>query len=489
MAKSSALFASNLKLQSRILLGYSIPILLMILASSLVFSNVKKLETTAQNLEISNQSVRELKNFNIEFFRMQKSARGYLISQERKFFAEYTGAVEAANEDIEDLDVLVENNNQIEILVEVEELIGEIDEGYLSSFDLNSQGQGDEASALWARQVVPRLERVEELTEQFEEREQAQYAILDAEQKDALQFLIVAVIASTILAAILAVLLGLWIAKGITQTIDEAAGTIASSSTQMSSTVEEQERIANQQAASVNQTTTTMEELGVSSRQSAEQVESVAVGAHQASDLAKGGTLAVERTLNGMASLKDAVEGIADHIARLSERTQQIGTISTLVSDMANQTNMLALNAAVEAVRAGEHGKGFSVVANEIRKLADRSKQSAEKINDLVSEIQTSIQSTSVVAEAGTQTVKEGVEIARETEQAFTGVAEAINNIVFSTQQISLNASQQATAIQQMVDAMNSINSGVSETASGLSQTKVGVRDLTKVALDLKAIV
>lgn len=100
-------------------------------------------------------------------------------------------------------------------------------------------------------------------------------------------------------------------------------------------------------------------------------------------------------------------------MVHLSEQANQIGSISQFVSDLANQTNMLALNSAVEAVRAGENGKGFSVVANEIRRLADQSQRSAEKIYVLVSEIQSAINSTVMVTEEGTKRVAAGVQIAQ----------------------------------------------------------------------------
>jgi hypothetical protein len=114
-----------------------------------------------------------------------------------------------------------------------------------------------------------------------------------------------------------------------------------------------------------------------------------------------------------MNALREKVDAIADQILRLSEQTNQIGGISGLVSDLANQTNMLALNAAVEAVLAGEHGKGLAVVSGEIRKLADQSRKSAEKINALVADIQTAINSTVMVTDEGTKTVEEGVKIAQ----------------------------------------------------------------------------
>ncbi len=200
-----------------------------------------------------------------------------------------------------------------------------------------------------------------------------------------------------------------------------------------------------QQAISVQQATTTMDELSASSRISAEQAEAAASGAQQVLSLVEGNN----DSINGGSSLREKVEQLAQEILRLSDQTRQIGTISTLVSDLGNQTNMLALNAAVEAVRAGEHGKGFGVVASEIRKLADQSKKSAERINALVRDIQTATNSTVMVTEEGRKTVE--------------SVVNAVNNITLNSQQISLTAKQQAVAIEQVVAAMNNLNQSASQ--------------------------
>lgn len=200
-----------------------------------------------------------------------------------------------------------------------------------------------------------------------------------------------------------------------------------------------------------------MDELKASSRVTAEQASAAATEAHAALSLASGGTDAVGQTLEGMRKLKETVEAIAAEISLLKTQAYQIGNISGLVSDLANQTNMLALNAAVEAVRAGEKGKGFGVVAAEIRKLADESKKSAHRIHTLVSEIQTAIDSTAKVTSQGTKTVEVGVKISQETAGAFTGVSDAVNNVVLNNQQILLTAQQQASAIQRVVDAINNL--------------------------------
>jgi len=285
-----------------------------------------------------------------------------------------------------------------------------------------------------------------------------------------------------------AIILGVFLSKQILKSIRGVVNIISTSGIEISATVEQQERIANQQASSVNQTTTTMNELGASSSATAQQAEAAALSSHHVLNLAETGNQAVARTIEGMTQLEEKVGRISNSIVLLNEQTTQIGNISKVVTDLANQTNMLALNAAVEAVRAGEQGKGFAVVATEIRKLADQSKKSAGSINILVTDIQKAINSTIIATDAGTQTVKDGVYIAQETAEAFKGVASAIDLVVVNNQQIALNAKQQALAIEQVVSAMNTINSGAQQTASGITQTKVGIERLNEAAQALKAM-
>ncbi|MBW4665389.1 MAG: methyl-accepting chemotaxis protein [Chroococcus sp. CMT-3BRIN-NPC107] len=301
--------------------------------------------------------------------------------------------------------------------------------------------------------------------------------------------LLLNLILGTGITALIASGLAVLFANRATKLIQGIASSIASSSTEIAATVEQQERTVSQQATSVNQTTTTMDELGASSRQSAEQAEASAAGASQALNLAEGGTQAVQQTLKGMTILKDQVNEIALAIIRLSEQTGQIGSVSSLVGDLANQTNMLALNAAVEAARAGENGKGFGVVATEIRKLADQSKKSSEKINTLVGDIQSAINKTVMVTDEGTKKVDQGLELAEKTAVTFTGVADSVNNVFLNSQQISLSAKQQAIAVQQVVTAMNSINLGAKESASGITQVKSSAQQLKEAAQQLKAVV
>jgi methyl-accepting chemotaxis protein len=290
-------------------------------------------------------------------------------------------------------------------------------------------------------------------------------------------------------AIILGIALSIAIAKPLDKALKGIINMIVSSSTEIAATIEQQERIAVQQAASVNQTTTTMDELSASSRQSAMQAESALEKASHVLNMAAEGSKVVQKTQQGMLNLTEKVGGIAEQVLHLSQQTNQIANITNLVSDLANQTNMLAINATVEAVRAGEQGKGFGVVAREIRRLADQSKQSAAEINDLIDDIQNAINKTVMVTDEGNTTLDNSLKLTEGTAQTFNHVANAINSVVVSSQQIYLNTKQQALAIEQVVDAMNALNKGAGEAASGITQSRIGTQKLNQAALNLRYVV
>jgi methyl-accepting chemotaxis protein len=271
-----------------------------------------------------------------------------------------------------------------------------------------------------------------------------------------------------------------FINRRIASTLQGFTDSLAISSGQISATMDEQERTISDQASSVNETTTTVEELGatISSQ-----------GARQALELSEKGSDSVKRTMAGINDLQGKVTAIADRIVHLSEQTGQISSISELVSDVANQTNMLALNAAVEAARAGEQGKGFTVVAGEIRKLAEQTKKSAETINGLVDDIESAINSTIMVTDQGQKTAIEGIQLAENSATAFKEIADAVNNVFVNSQQISMSSKQQAVAVQQVISAMNAINLGAKESSTGVRQVRGAATELKKNTTTLRELV
>jgi methyl-accepting chemotaxis protein len=190
-----------------------------------------------------------------------------------------------------------------------------------------------------------------------------------------------------------------------------------------------------------------------------------------------------------MDTLASNVLTITEQIRAVGEQADQIDSVTADVAEIAAQTNLLALNAAVEAVRAGEHGKGFSVVADEIRKLADESKSSASRIRALVAETQKRSEETVHVSEEGLATLRNAVEVVGRSSEVFKAALAGFEGIGERMQQIALTSDQQAQAINQAVEAMDAINTGASETVTALKQTTRAIDDLREVAEHAKAMI
>lgn len=299
---------------------------------------------------------------------------------------------------------------------------------------------------------------------------------------------LLAMIFGPLIAIFLGIILSRAIARPISQSLKGLVNTVVNSSSEIAATVEQQEKIIALQASSVNQTTTTMDELGRTSRQATQQAQTAAQITKQVLSLSQDGANAVSKTMSGMIILDKKVSEIARQIMTLNKQAQQINSISNLVSDIANQTNMLALNASIEAVRAGEHGLGFNVIALEIRKLADETHKSAQEINQLIDKIEKALKGTVIAAEDGKHTVQNNLKIAEDTTAIFSKVTTAIDQVSISSQQIYFTSKQQVLAIEEVITAMNSINNGAQQTVMGISQTKLETQQLKNAAHNLKIL-
>ncbi len=481
---------NHFKLKNRMIMGYSIPILLLLMLTVFVYWKILKISQTLQQIESTQSVIKIRQDLDYSYRGMAIYIRGYLLFNTEDLLLKYeteknqfNQAVFMGRDTIKDLGQRQRNEEMLALQQQYDDFSQQLitlvkENKSREAIDLLKTGEGQNY-----------IQSFVELSQEFNAAEEEILNQANAEAKTAINSLTVALLLGAVLCLGFSAIAAFGISSGISRTIAQAVSRIANSSTEIAATLEQQERTTALAASSVNETTSTMDELEASSRQSAEQAQSSADGARQALHLTEIGTQSIGRSLESQGILKEKVTGIAQQILHLSEQTSQIGTISKLVSEIANQTNMLALNAAVEAMRAGEQGKGFAVVASEIRKLADQSQKSAHKINTLVGDIQGAIHSTVLVTHEGTKTVDRGVNIARETADALNGVRDSINDVVMSSQQIALNAQQQVTAIAQVVEAMNSLNLGAAETVKGIATTRQSTEQLNAASLDLKAII
>lgn len=479
--------ATQIKIRYFVWLGYLIPIGLSIVSALGTWQQGRIVQQNAQELGRSLQVGELISGISFNIQVTSWATRGYMLNPDPASAQAFVDANQEIAVHIEKLQELIRNAEQKETLGEIERTFNQLNQINQGLVSLVQQGKTAEAINRWKTEGgSAEAGALSDLLKTFQDTQTEINTTNEENLNAALVRLTYLVVFLTIVSSIVALSFGWWIIGWISKRLNESITSLAASSNEIVTTVEEQERIASQQAASVNETSTTMEELGISSRQSSEQAQAAAQAAQQVLHLAESGRQTVTETIGGMDLLRDKVRAIAEEIIRLNEQTNQIGSISQLVSDLANQTNMLALNAAVEAVRAGEHGKGFSVVASEIRKLADQSRQSAGQISTLVGNIQQAIQATVAATDEGTQTVASNMVMTQRSADAFSGVTSAINEVVENNQQISLNIQQQASAIQQVVTAMTNLNQAAKESAVGIGQTRLSTQMLNDVAQDLQ---
>jgi methyl-accepting chemotaxis protein len=246
---------------------------------------------------------------------------------------------------------------------------------------------------------------------------------------------------------------------------------------------------AMEQASSVSETVSTVNEVLQTAEQAAERAKVVAESTLRAMEIGKAGRQSVEESIIGMGTVKEQVETIAENIMALAEQAQAIGEIIATVNDMAEQTNLLALNASIEASRAGEHGKGFSVVAGEVKVLADQSKKATAQVRQILGEIQKATNAAVVVTEEGTKSVNAAIKVVHQSGETIRTLSETLTQTSQAAAQITASAGQQATGMAQIHQAMKSINVVTSQNVSSAGQTEKAAQDLNILGGRLKELV
>lgn len=272
-------------------------------------------------------------------------------------------------------------------------------------------------------------------------------------------------------------------------TLKDAVARLSSVVSELTATIDQQALGMNEQSTALNQTTTTTQELSATSHQTTEKAQFVVESAEKSMEVSTRGKQAVDGTIDEMNEIKRRVERIAEQILDLSEKTQQIGVITTTVNDIAEQTNMLALNAAIEASKAGEFGRGFGVVAFEVRKLAEKSKEASLRIRDLITQIQNATNSTVMATEEGSKRVDIGVDKIREAGRLMDQSIASLEENVGYAQQILVGSKQQTIGIEQITLAMANINEVVKQVAAGTQQTQKAIDSVLLLTKELNQMI
>ena len=251
----------------------------------------------------------------------------------------------------------------------------------------------------------------------------------------------------------------------------------------LTANVSEQSATAQELAASVGEVSASLSELRQTSASTLEQAERVIAKAHLSSESSSQGTEAVERTVESMRVIREQVALIAERILILNEQSSQVGEIIASVTEIAAQSKLLALNASIEAARAGEHGRGFGVVAKEIGSLAEQSRAATAQVKNILGQIQAGTTAAVASAEQGTRKTDMGLGLAERSGENIHKLSQAISDSSASARLIANSARQQNAGIQEVADALVTINNATTGAAAGLRQTE----DATRLLMSLNA--
>jgi len=271
----------------------------------------------------------------------------------------------------------------------------------------------------------------------------------------------------------------------VLERVRKAAIDVSSSANEILLSSEDMASGAVQQDQEITNTSSAVEELTVSMKQVSNNAEASAEAARRALDAAEQGNRAVRDTLEGMQRIRSSVQATAKKIKSLGDRSLEISEIINVINDITEQTNLLALNAAIEAARAGEAGRGFAVVADEVRKLAEHSRTATKDIAALIKAIQAETNEAVVVMEEGTKEVEVGARLADQAGKALEAISSVVRQSAELVQEISLASKQQVRGTEGVANAMQIISNITRQTSQGARQTARTVENMVKLSEQL----
>jgi methyl-accepting chemotaxis protein len=267
--------------------------------------------------------------------------------------------------------------------------------------------------------------------------------------------------------------------------LSEGINILASSSSEITASVTQLASSSSETATAVSETTATVEEVKQTAVISNNKAKMVSNNAIKMNEISTEGSKAIANTLEGMAKIKGQMNAIAGMVVKLSEQSQTIGEITATVNELAEQSNLLSVNAAIEAAKAGEQGKGFTVVAQEIKQLANRSKEATAQVRNILRDIQKSISSAVMATEDGTKAVDEGLKLTTISGETIQTLSDSISEASNAAIQIAASSQQQLEGMDQMVIAMENIREASLQSVASTQQSVDSVTELQKLGQKL----
>jgi methyl-accepting chemotaxis protein len=471
----------------KIALGFALGPIALVIIGVVAYLNTSRLLETEKIVSDSYAVRGALHRIEIDLVNAETGQRGYLLTGSEAYLKPYDQARSRLNVDLDGLERSVANEpsqlaripamraltndklNELRRTIDLKRL-----RGTAASLAIVQSGQGEA--------IMTKLRAI--LNDGLADQSRIEKERYTNDKQTADWALAVIVYGTVIMVLVLAVA-GVLLTRTVSGPLEEAVNALTSASAEILAGTTQQAAGVQEQAAAVTETVSTVEEISQTAESSNDRAKAVAESSLRAVENGVAGRRAVEDTVAVMGDVKTRTESIANSILALAEQAQAIGDIIAVVNNVADQTNIPAFNAAIEASRAGEQGKGFGVVASEIKSLAEQSKKATVQVRQILGEIQRATNSAVIATENGAKTVDEALRSVNLADESIRALTDIVADAARSATQISASANQQSIGMAQIQRAMRDISDTTSQNLASTRQTEQAARDLDAVGLRL----
>jgi CHASE3 domain sensor protein len=475
----------------KIALGFALSFVLLAAIGGLAYRSVDSLAKTSYAVTHSHAVLEHLAGILTQLTNAETGQRGFVITGNEAYLEPYREGTVAAPKLVEELrELTLDNPSQQRRIADAERLIEGKFAELRRTIDLRRTVGFEATQKVVAsnegKQYMDDLRRIMDAME-HEERELLVQRAADVESASGGAR--TTLLLGTFLCLLFVTVAGTWLTRSLTTQIGAAVRHVQSSSAELQSVANQQASGAKESSTAMNEITTTISELLATSRQIAESAQRVASVAEQTAGAARSGEGTVQRASDSILAIRRQVDLVVAHMLELGKKSQQIGSVLEIVSELAEQTNILAINATIEAAGAGDAGKRFGVVADEIRKLADRVAASTKEIRGLIDDVRSAVNTTVMATETGSKAVDAGNRQFGDVTTSFRQVAELVLTTTDAAREIQLSTKQQTTAVEQVNVAIASTAQASRETEASSGQTLLTASQLASLSKDLLRLV